>query len=271
MARPGGDWFGWLVSSWLALALAPCTRAQDAGAPPRRPEQAARQEPHWVALDRYHEPTSRKAFAACDRNGDDRLDIREAGASIPTMGDIARFRTLDRNRDGYVHFPEFDLRYRSLIERKAAFRFKPRQAFVVPEAARQPSKAAKTAEIIGFVVKMLNEDDDPYISKAEFAGLVKTLKQPPLMIEYFAVLDRDMSGGLSASELEPIILKFPYLLELARQATPTATVQAVEKKQLHERLDRIHPTLGRWSAELFGRADRNGDGKLDADEMQTSK
>ena len=58
-------------------------------------------------------------FAACDSNGDDRMDIFEARAAMESTGsptEIQWYRRLDQDRDGYLSWPEFDRFYRVLVQ-----------------------------------------------------------------------------------------------------------------------------------------------------------
>ena len=101
----------------------------------------------WVALPRYDESTSRRAFAACDEDGDDRLDVRECLRALTNMGTAIKptgFRALDANRNGFVHWDEFDNRYRRIVKQRDPFRFRPLRPFATPAAATPAATTAKS-------------------------------------------------------------------------------------------------------------------------------
>ena len=55
----------------------------------------------------------------------DRLDLFEAAAAIEAIGSPRErdaFRRMDRDRDGFLSFPEFDALFRSVIQRGDTFR-----------------------------------------------------------------------------------------------------------------------------------------------------
>lgn len=225
----------------------------------------AAQEP-WVRVLGYDERTSRDAFAGCDENGDDRIDIREATRALPNMVDSrgpVGFQTLDVNRNGYLQWPEFDAHFRSLIDRGASFNFRPAFEFHLNPMSRTPAATSRAQRIAEFTITLVALDDDPEMSKQEFAKLVTTLGQPPETNTLFPTIDTDRSGTISAAELRPIVANVPALLELVEKSpTPLAGVDVAE------RLERMHPTLGRWKREIIRAADKNGDGVLVESELR---
>jgi Ca2+-binding EF-hand superfamily protein len=238
---------------------------------------AAAQQPadsEWVALSRYDEATSRRAFAACDADGDDRLDVRECLRALTNMGTLrepAGFRALDANRDGFAHWDEFDRRYQRIVKQGTPFRVRPLHRFAIPKAAQNPSIADRTRQAVALLQSMANTDDDPHIDKTEFGRLLTALKQPATAISLFPALDTDGSGALSEAELVPVVQKVPILLQLAAGGPAGGAAQVVREPVLAERLRRLHPTLGRFSKTIFANADRDADGGLSEAELGGSK
>jgi Ca2+-binding EF-hand superfamily protein len=238
--------------------------------PPIRKDSIRKTRGVWIQLERYDERTSRAAFAACDTDRDDRLDVREAIVALSNMGTFEKplgFRALDANRNGFVHWDEFDGRYRGLTRAGATFLFRPTRTFVPHPASKKATAKEKGAAAIARLMKMVGDDEDPDVSKSEFLKLLAALKQPSSLAGAFLLLDKDQSGGLSAAELAPIAAKAPYLLELAK-IDPDAVVEpTVSEKDLRKRLRRVHPSLARWNKQIFRAADSDKNGKLSRQEI----
>ena len=180
------------------------------------------------------------------------------------------FRLLDGNRDGFIHWDEFDGRYQRMVKEGAKFLFRPVRAFVPPKTTEKLTPANQTEAAITVIMTMTAEDDDPELNKSEFVKLLDALKQPANLAATFPILDGDRSGGLSAQELGPVVAKVPYLLELAKNAPQAVVKPTVSETLLARRLAMLHPTLGRWSAQIFRAADHDGDGKLSIKEIDPS-
>ncbi|MCA8955453.1 MAG: hypothetical protein KDC87_05230 [Planctomycetes bacterium] len=241
------------------------TRAQVKPPPAQTPRPEGQR---WVILDKYDTRISRAAFAACDGDGDDRLSVVEARYSLRGMeqiGPVSGFAALDTDRDGYLCWPDFDARYRQRIELGTNFQFRPVRPFTKPRPS--PTKGAKVSarSAVDLVMNMVRLDDDPHMSRAEFAKLLEVLNQPPSAAGLFTVLDRDRSGGLTREELEPVVKHIPYLLELTRQADTSADAPSVDA--VGKRLARFHPTVARWCTTILTVADKNRDGKLQLGEL----
>jgi Ca2+-binding EF-hand superfamily protein len=271
---------GFLVVLGRALGGTLCgigsLAAQEAEVPPPIQKTAAQKTGDrkvrrvWIQLERYDERTSRAAFAACDTDRDDRLDVREAIVALPNMGTFGKplgFRALDANRNGFVHWDEFDGRYRGLTNAGASFLFRPTRTFRPRPASKKATASEKGAAAIARLMKMVGDDADPDVSKSEFLKLLATLKQPGSLANTFPLLDKDQSGGLSAAELAPVAAKAPYLLELTK-IDPNAVVEpTVREKDLRKQLRRVHPSLARWTEQIFRAADSDADGKLSRQEI----
>lgn len=108
----------------LSAAAAAQTTPPPAGGkptPPREPEQRA------VRGD-CSEAQSRSLFTGCDADGDDRLDVFEAGAAIELVRgvrDVDGFARFDTDRDGFVTWREFDRVLHATLDAGATFRVKP--------------------------------------------------------------------------------------------------------------------------------------------------
>jgi len=231
-------------------------------------------QPGWVALSRYDESTSRRAFAACDEDGDDRLDVRECLRALTNMGTRIKptgFRGLDANRNGFVHWDEFDGRYRRIVKQGDSFRFRPLRPFATPAAAKTPTAADRTRKAVALLMSLANADDDPHIDKVELGKLLRTFKQPADAIKLFPLLDIDRSGALSEDELIPVVQRIPLLMKLADDDARGDPGAGLSETELANRLGRMHPTLERWSKEIFRAADKNGDGKLSTAELDSKK
>ena len=227
----------------------------------------------WIGFDDHDPRRSRAAFKACDRDGDDRLSVVEARDCLPGIGpadDLTGFQTLDRNRDGFLHWHEFDARFKAMTARGSTFRFLPARPFSDPSAGTKArgKKIPKEQTAAELVVKMANVDNDPHVNRVEFAGLLKALGQPPSLAASFDAVDLDKSGGLSQAEFVPILSAVPFLAQLVL-AQQTKTIEQVRLPELSRRLAGLHPSLQRWHQVVFQQADRNGNGVLEKPELKT--
>lgn len=228
----------------------------------------------WIAFDNYDERRSRAAFKACDQDGDDRLNVVEARlclAGIGTAEDLSGFQAFDLNRDGFLHWSEFDQRFKLTTKRGSTFRFLPARPFSDPSAGtrakgKQIPKEQHAAEL---VVAMANVDDDPHINRAEFIGLLKALGQPASLASSFDAVDLDKSGSLSKAEFVPVLSAVPFLAQLVL-AQSSKTEDRTGPANLSRRLAGLHPSLQRWHQVVFRDADRNRNGMLEKNELKTS-
>lgn len=228
----------------------------------------------WIAFDNHDERRSRAAFKACDKDGDDRLSVVEARhclAGIGTAEDLSGFQAIDLNRDGFLHWSEFDHRFKTTTKRGSTFRFRPARLFSDPSAGtrakgKQIPKEQHAAEL---VVAMSNVDDDPHINRTEFLGLLKALGQPASLASTYDLVDLDKSGSLSAAELVPLLKAVPFLAKLVLAQTSKAEGRT-GPTDLSRRLAGLHPSLQRWHQVVFRDADRNRNGVLEKNELKTS-
>lgn len=277
-----------------ALTMAPLL-AQRPATPPRG-ATAGTQEPgakdsragaaaatgNRAAADTWSERHSRELFASCDVDGDDRLDLFEAGTAFDTPGSPLRhdaFRRLDRDRDGYLTWPEFDLHFRTVVQRGDVFRVRTSRAL----AGNAPEqRAAKPSSPVQQLLQLYDADGSTDLNEAELANLVQRLGAPPAVLSLAKTLDLDRSGTLDEQELVPMLEHLTGSLPFLRSGpAPNAALPPpwssidrdrdgrIDASELAQALRQLDPQLARWSGALLQAADRNRDGFLDGGELPT--
>ena len=228
-----------------------------------------------VAVDIYDEDQSRLLFASADRNADDRLDLSEAGVSLESVDGVRDrdgFRRLDRDRDGFLGWPEFDAHFRRALEAGGTFYFTPSRS--VPLQVRQP----KPPEWVDLgVMGLLDQDRSGTLSRGEIQLFLGHLGLPPELIGQFPVLDLDGSGELSEAESAPLAALLPILSRpdaQGRQRLPPGYREAdrngdghLDRLELDHCLRALDPGLGRWTDKVLTDADPDRSGTLDAGEL----
>lgn len=259
-----------LTLSLLAAAAA----AQVAPQPPQRPPVER------VVRGMATETQSRNLFVGCDADADDRLDVFEAGAAIAIVHgprDVAGFAEFDRDRDGFVSWPEFDRTLRQTLQRGAPFLVRPLR----PDAPTQPEAATATPQQL--LLRLYDADADGEIGQEEFARFVRDTGLPPLLLltNPLAQLDADRNGKLSADELAPAMAGFPIVdpkkdprTTSLRMPAPWGEADAdrdgaIDADELAKALRRVDPRLAPWAAEILRAADKDRDGKLRGAELST--
>jgi Ca2+-binding EF-hand superfamily protein len=264
-----------ITSRLLAASLALCGTAPGAQvdvlgrAPaPRPPAADAAAGGGWIALSVHSPMTSRAAFAACDRNADDRLSIFEVRAALDLGGDAQdtqAFRRLDRDSDGYLDWSEFDLRFRQTIERALPLRVHPQRPLRLnPEVDR-----AREAERLRgrAVLRLLDSDGDGAVLASEADRALRQTETAAA--ERFAKLDADGSGAIDIDEIAPFAAWLhararPPVKPPANADRLPESFAAVDHDQdavigaaeLDDALRSIHPSLGRWTSKILDDADR---------------
>lgn len=248
----------------LPIARAACQEAAD------RPRSRAPSGPpvERVTLESWDEATSRRLFAAADRNCDDRLDLFEAASafdSFTSARETQRFRRLDTDRDGYVEWPEFDRCFRDSVADGGTFSVRPSRRLPAPEPVDSAPPARR-------VLRLWDTDGSGGLSPDELMALLQSFGAPAVHPP-FAGLDRDGSGSLSESELAPFL---QFLPRSTTAETGKGKVSGVDRNgdgridvaELEAALRRLDPSLAPWAGPLLARKDRNGDGYLDATELE---
>jgi Ca2+-binding EF-hand superfamily protein len=264
----------WFLLSLLLLcpAIAAQMKAQGKDAPttagkPKGPEHTYR--------GNCSEAQSRDLFTACDADGDDRLDLFEAHDALDTMRslrDADGFAVLDKDRNGYVSWPEFDANLRSslLHDGKFTVRTSRRLAPSAPEA--------KAATPLQQFLQLHDTDGNGGLDPAEIEAYLRQTGLPPALGGQLRTLDLDRSGRLEEAELAPWFEQLP-----GRSASPGTATDSVllplwasvdddnsgtiDVAELARVLRRLDPTLERAAAELLRSLDKNRDGVLQPGEI----
>jgi Ca2+-binding EF-hand superfamily protein len=191
----------------LLLLLSTATAAQEAtGQGTDSPAKTT--PPGRLAIKDYSVAESRRLFAGCDANSDDRLDLFEASAAVETLGqprDRDAFRRFDKDRDGYLTFPEFDTHFREVVQHGDPLRLRtcremPPVQIGVREAARSPAQ---------HLLDLFDRDGSNDLRDAELDALLGALKLPPVFGAVLRSLDKDASGGVDERELTTVLQSIP--------------------------------------------------------------
>jgi len=224
------------------------------------------------------ETQSRNLFVGCDADGDDRLDVFEAGAAIEIVHgprDVSGFAEFDRDRDGFVSWPEFDRALRQTLLRGTPFRVRPLR----PDAPTQAEAAPTTPQQL--LLRLYDIDADGEVGQDEFARFVRDTGLPPLLLltNPLAQFDADRNGKLSADELAPALAGFPIVDPKKDPRTTSLRMPApwgeadtdrdggIDGDELGKALRRVDPRLAPWAAEILRAADIDRDGKLRGAEL----
>lgn len=244
---------------------------------PRQPVGAGSPSRLPTAFGVYQEQTSRRLFAACDENGDDRITWREIKQAVKEI-DLRRFRSYDANRNGTLEFNEFDRHFRQRTRYGG-------QLVITDQALRRLPKgaAASTDPLLMAWFSTMDVDGNDRLDFEEWKVLGNLLDKNPKAV--FVLLDRDLSDSLTVGELEPM-RKTISLLDRSRtelharrkQLRPLPTAFRVadlngdsllDKDELARALRRIHPMLVRHAGRLLEKLDSNDDKHLDVFELQS--
>ncbi len=252
-----------VLAAWLVAATA---LGQEA--PPGAEE--------WLALSAYSTDRSRAAFAACDRDGNDQLDVFEAAHSLERVRgirDTAAFRSLDGDADGALTWPEFDRLYRECADAGSALRLRPARPLALA-AAGPEAPDQRGAQV---VIRVLDRDGDGALTMVELEAMLRDMAVPPALVTQLAGLDLDRSGELSSDEVAALAPLFPQLPAPVAEAPPLpealvavdANADAVlDRAELAEALRRLDPTLLRWADLVLGDADASGNRSLGPVELR---
>lgn len=284
--RPPGVPFGISIAFAAVTAVATGVAASAQQQPqqqqkqPEQPEQKpqAATKPKPVLADTWTEERSRALFRACDADGDDRLDLFETADALDLLADatdLASFRRLDRDRDGFVGHAEFDGHFRTVVQRGDALRVRPVRP-VDPEPA-PANEAAATP--LRHLLQLHDKDRSGDLDFAEIDALVLRLSLPKEWPALLKGTDRDGNGRVVETELQPLLdellgatappaaKKPPVTLPEAWRPVDTDRDGKVSEVELAAALAKVDPSLARWSKQLLGTADKDGDGVLTPAEL----
>lgn len=235
------------------------------------------------SADVYTEPRSREMFTACDADSDDRLDLFEACEALETLGDpkdSSPFQRLDKNRDGYLGWPEFDQFFRTVVQRGGTFRVRTCRR-LLPQSApqRQPSTPLQ------HFLQNLDQNRNGGLDPQEIDQLVRDAGLPPSLGIEMKALDLDQSGRVEETELAPMFEKLRTRLPLpgTTPAKPTSPLPpewavaddngdgAIDLEELTRALRRLDPSLARWARNLMQPLDADRNGRLAPTELPSGR
>ncbi len=234
-------------------------------------------EPTWTLLREHDEARSRAAFAACDEDRDDRISLFEAARRIDglqDLRDISVFRELDTSADGFLQWPEFDQRYRQLVETGRPLRLKPARPIALPPS----TPAGGVPPAIRQLLQRLDDDRDGRIGLAALTAAIEQMGFAKAAAAHVPRLDRDGSGDLDAAELAVLV---PLLggtpadrgdagtspLPPEHAAADQNGDGTIGLLELDAALKSLHPGLTRWTRTILTDADESGDGAIGSAEI----
>jgi Ca2+-binding EF-hand superfamily protein len=256
--------------------------------PPRNERKP--NEPIWV-LKLYSSADGRRAFTACDLNGDDDIVYTEAKKTIQDIKTIEDFRKFDQDGDGTVYCNEFNLRYRNLVQMGGTL------TLTGPALTRElrPDPTAGRGSADQRALRVLHEvdvDRDGRISASEWGKLAALLGSAAEARKIFENLDEDQSRDLSLGELRDFAARV-WLVQAPEpappptedeDAAPTPEPEAtgnrlvrlrpevaaadtdgdgvVSRKELTYALLRLDPRLEKFAGEILDTVDLNGDARI---------
>lgn len=284
-----------LLTSALAALLAPSAMAQidagKAGNPLKAgnllqagnlPRQLVREPAAAAAVvdvDVWNESKSRQLFAACDEDADDSLGLIEFAAALALPVDTTtreRFRRLDRNRDGFLDWSEFDGYCGGVVYDGHILRLSLYRVLQVDDKAQQPATPATPAQLL---LQLFDADRSGDMSPAEFEIMLARANLPTIYASSFGKLDADASKALSSRELAPL-LGLPNLAKLQAKASELPLLPppyaawdvdasgSLEPRELAAALRQIDPDMARFAPQVLDHLDRDGDHRVGAAELE---
>ncbi len=225
----------------------------------------------------YRKSMSRDLFAACDANADDRISLFEALDSLGGRLNRSVFhRELDKNRNGFVTFEEFDSWFKTQSAYGGAIVLAPK---ALSRSRFGISRLLELPPALQRFFGLLDLDLDERISPKEWAAVKPLLGK---RAEGFSELDKDLSGYLSMRELKPL-LPLLVVFDKALRSIPAPKLRPLppemagadlnadtrlDAREIKRALGRISPFLVRHSARVLRDADRDGDGSLSGPEVR---
>lgn len=266
-----------LMAGLLAAGLPAWNKIEGQG--PASEARAKKALPAQVWLRNYAPQASRRAFSACDLDRDDRITFREAHKTLGLSTPQA-FALWDTDRDGWIHFPEFDRRYKQLVRDGWGLTLRG------PAVVRAPKDPPPSTLLpLKKLFQTLDRNGDGRIEPAEWRGTTRaisaTLSKVP---SGFFGLDRNRDGTLELEEMAPLLALFPGL---SRKETPPLPLdkslpadlqgadrngdQHLDLRELEFLFRKLDPGLVPWARILFQKKDKNQDGLLSPRELRAGK
>ena len=260
--------------SFAALPL--CAQAPATAPVAAQPAAETKSKTERVVIREYDATRSAALFAACDSNGDDRMDIFEARAAMESTGsptEIQWYRRLDQDRDGYLSWPEFDRFYRDLVQSGNSLQLTLARGLKASTEIVAPRADATLRETI----RLFDKDQDQKLDAQEAQAMLRSVGAPPQAFGMLQLLDKDRDGKFDEADLEPhwnALQKSGALPKggSAPGAQALAALDldangAVSAQELARALRRIDPQLERWAPQILAAADANKDGVLRGAEL----
>jgi len=223
----------------------------------------------------YSNDKCREIYAACDLDGDDKIQYFEAQKTLDAVSNPKDFRRLDKNNDGILRFPELKAYFKLVCEAGSSLVVKPKAMSRIH--LRSENKKPKDRVILRWLALMDTNSDDKLDAK-EWSQVSALLGDG--IGAGFLKLDKDFSGSLTAEELRPLKPLFDRF-EASKTSTrhlrplPESTRSVdlnddglLEMIEFSRALARIHPSLVQHARLIFENADLNDDHKLDAIEIK---
>lgn len=268
------------MPSWIPFVLCCLCASAASSQAPAKDGKGAVSPPPTPGTERSFrgscsEAASRDVFTACDADGDDRLDVFEASDALETVRgarDWVGFGRLDKDRDGYVTWPEFDAALRTTLQRGGTFRVRT----VRPLAP--PTPEPKPATPVQKFLQLHDTDQNGGLDPAEIDRFVRERGLPGLGSQLRS-LDTDHSGRLEEAELAPWFARMPGMAPAAGGTAGGTGLMppwrdadrdrsgAIDANELAAVLRHLDPALATWARELLRALDRNGDGVLQPAEL----
>lgn len=280
---PGRSWTPLLLTIAMVLAPAVAQELRPPGVPP--PGVGSRETAHPsgernVAV--YRESISRELFFGCDADGDDRLDLFEACDALESLGDPrdgTAFRRLDRDRDGFLSFAEFDQHFRNITQRGGTLRVRLCRKLA---ADALELRTASAATPIQRFLQLHDQNGDGGLDPDEIDRFVRQAQLPTTTAVQLKALDLDRSGRVDEAELRPYFDTLssslprgllpprsaggkglsPALADLDRDGDGT-----LDQDELAAALRGLDPALAGWAPALLASLDSNRNGRLEPAEL----
>jgi Ca2+-binding EF-hand superfamily protein len=221
------------------------------------------------------ERQSRELFRACDADDDDRLDVFEAADALEAVRsprDHQAFGRLDRDRDGFVSWPEFDAALRAVLQKGGTFRVRTARAVV------EEPRAARAAGPVRQFLQLHDRNGDGVLDPGEVLDCVQKAALPAPLGATLRAADRNQDGRIDETELEAWFEQLPgrMLPQKALAGSPLPPPWhaadrnhdgAIDAAEFRAVLRGLDPALDAWADALLRALDKDKNGVLRAAEL----